>query len=264
MADSNILVLQADGTTKNIDARTEGTNSEARQVVVLGDPSSNSAVAEVRATDPDSNSEGVVVRDVNTSAIVGKLNSGIVVQGITNSIGVYFDKGEPAVRAYGLDGTTSRAFRMNSDGAIKVYDLVNGTVNISSGTITSITNPVVANTSSTTVIPRSVSGSTSAVSDSGLTLVSPDAGNSVKIFGYSFTTTAQVQTVVRLTNGAGTSPTEYMRVALQAQSSGISGANIAVTPPGFLFATGANTTLSLLLGNGSLIHYTVYYFKESA
>ena len=255
MADSNILVLQADGTTKTIDSRTESTNLENRQVIVIGDPSANSSVAEVRSTDPDSTSQGVVVRDVNASAIVAKLTSGIAVSGISTSIGVYFDRGEPVVRAYGLDGATSRAFKMNSDGAIKIYDIANGTV--------SVTGSVV-NTSSTAVIPGTVSGSTSGVSVSGVTLVAPESNHNIKVYAISLTTTAQVHLTAKFTNGSGTSPTEFWRYALQAPTSGISGANLAVSPPGYLFATGVNTTLSLVLASASLVHYSIAYFKESA
>src|SRR3990167_9373221 len=71
MADSAVAITAGSGT--NIDTRTESTNSNHRQVVVLGDPSVNDGVAEVRASDPDSNDMGVVVRDVNSTAIVSGL-----------------------------------------------------------------------------------------------------------------------------------------------------------------------------------------------
>src|SRR3990167_2761299 len=73
MADQAVAITAGSGT--NIDTRTESTNSNHRQVVILGDPSVNDGVAEVRASDPDSNDMGVVVRDVNTTAIVSGLNS---------------------------------------------------------------------------------------------------------------------------------------------------------------------------------------------
>ena len=49
MADTFIQV-PTDGTGKKLDTRTEGTNSEHRQVVVLGDPATNAGVAPVDAT----------------------------------------------------------------------------------------------------------------------------------------------------------------------------------------------------------------------
>ena len=48
MADSSIAVTPGAGAT--IDTRTEGTNSEHRQVVVVGDPATNAGVAPVDAT----------------------------------------------------------------------------------------------------------------------------------------------------------------------------------------------------------------------
>lgn len=48
MADSAVVVTAGTGT--NIDTRTEGTNGNHRQVVVLGDPSTNAGVAPVDAT----------------------------------------------------------------------------------------------------------------------------------------------------------------------------------------------------------------------
>lgn len=49
MADS-FLQAPADGVGKKLDTRTEGTNSEHRQVVVVGDPATNAGVAPVDAT----------------------------------------------------------------------------------------------------------------------------------------------------------------------------------------------------------------------
>lgn len=48
MADTSVAITSGAGTA--IDTRTEGTNGNHRQVVVLGDPSSNAGVAPVDAT----------------------------------------------------------------------------------------------------------------------------------------------------------------------------------------------------------------------
>lgn len=47
---NSFIQLATDGAGKKIDTRTEGTNSEHRQVVVLGDPSTDAGVAPVDAT----------------------------------------------------------------------------------------------------------------------------------------------------------------------------------------------------------------------
>lgn len=64
MADS-FLQVAADSTGKKLDTRTEGTNSEHRQVVVLGDPGTNAGVAAVDATN------GLSVNVTNSSLTVG-------------------------------------------------------------------------------------------------------------------------------------------------------------------------------------------------
>lgn len=60
MADSFIQVA-TDGSGKKLDTRTEGTNSEHRQVVILGDPSTNAAVATITQNAPTTDDYGVVV-----------------------------------------------------------------------------------------------------------------------------------------------------------------------------------------------------------
>jgi len=377
MPNSNVAVTEGSG--KNIDTRTTATDGDHRQVVVIGDPDTDSNVADVQNADPGSSStlQGLVVRLAGSATIVG------------------------------LEGTTARPFVMNTEGAIKVYDLVNGTistitrvdrvfnlidgtittvtgvdrvrnlvdgtistvsridrvVNLSDGTLSTVvrvtnlvdgtlttvtgvdrirnvvdgtistvstvtgvdrvrnivdgtistvsrvdrvmnvidgtittltgvdrvrnvvdgtistvssvvrvTNVVdgtisLANIQATAVVNAaggSVAGSTSAVSASGLTVVSPESGRKIKVYAFSLTTTAQVGSQIRFTNGAGTSPTVLWQVALQAPTQGIAGANLSVTPPGYLFAAGSGETLALVKDTGSLLHYAISYFKESA
>ena len=85
-----------------------------------------------------------------------------------------------------------------------------------------------------------------------------------KIYAFALSSTAQSNISVQFTNGAGTSPTEFWRYALQAPSQGVMGANLAVSPPGYIFATGTNVTLALVIDSASLVHYSVSYIKESA
>ena len=99
---------------------------------------------------------------------------------------------------------------------------------------------------------------------SGVTIVSPEASRNIKVYAFSLTTTAQVHNQVRFTDGNGASPTTLWQVALQAPSQGIAGANLAVMPPGFLFAAGIGNTLALVKDTASLVHYSVSYFLESA
>lgn len=121
----------------------------------------------------------------------------------------------------------------------------------------------IVNTSSTIILPRTVSDSASGVSASGNTLISPVTSRVIKVYAIALTTTAQVQTVVSFGDGGGAG-SRFWRYALQAPAQGIAGANLAVTPPGYIFATASGSTLSLHLDNASLVHYSIGYFLESA
>ena len=59
MADTAVAITAGSGT--NIDTRTEGTNGNHRQVVVIGDPATNAGVATVTQDAPTTNDYGVVV-----------------------------------------------------------------------------------------------------------------------------------------------------------------------------------------------------------
>lgn len=224
------------------------------------------------------------------------------ITGITNTVGVYFQGSSPAVSVEAKYGATKVPLLGNTDGAIKVYDIVTGTI----GTVTNITNsigahilstngtiavnigtltntaaimakdgtfavyyspsrPIVLADQESTVSIFTVSGSTSGGTTSGVTLVAPSANYNFKVFAYSLQTTAIASTVWKFTNGAG-SETELWRplVTAAATTSAPVGANLAVKPPGHIFATGTNTTLALKSDTGSLVHYSVSYRKEAA
>ena len=109
-----------------------------------------------------------------------------------------------------------------------------------------------------------VSGTTSTAGNN--TLVAPSASYNFKIYAYSIQTTGIVSAAPRFTTGASAGATELWRplITAAASSSAPVGANLTVSPPGFIFATGVSTTLSLYLDTGSLVHYSVSYIKESA
>lgn len=75
MADSAVAITAGAGT--NIDTRTEGTNSNHRQVIVIGDPATNAGVAPVDAT--NGLSVTLTTAIPAGSATIGKLaaNSGV-------------------------------------------------------------------------------------------------------------------------------------------------------------------------------------------
>ncbi len=401
MADSNVVITQGSGT--NIDTRTESTNSNHRQVIIVGHPSVNDAVAEVASLDVGASSTayGQVVRlagsaqvnivaagtgvtlgvnlgkvdgtiqtnigkiddtvsvkfasvagtagvnlgkvdgtiqtnigkiddvvsvrfntiggtagvnlgkqdgtiNVNVGKIsdtiavfltgtagslIVKLAPGTGISNITNSVAIYFDRGNPAVdtelpaaAALGdndanpttptvgaalmaFDGTNWDRVRSSSGDGAGATGLMQPLPMVYNGSthdrLRGTTGGVFANIYATASI-FTVSGSTSGVSASGVTLVAPSSAYNFKIFAYSLQTTI-ASSVFTFTNGAGT-PTELWRPLITAveTTSTPKGANLAVAPPGFIFATGTNTTLALLNTNGVLVHYSVSYIKESA
>ena len=255
-----------------MDIRTEATNLDGRQVVVVGDPSVNLAVVGVRSQDlalatGNPTDYGLVVRhagsiSVNVTQLSGTAvdaNSGLKSAG-TQRVIIATD--QPQLTNKLLVTPDSVALPANQSVNIsQVYGTTNGTlqVRIDPGY-------AVVNTSATIVIPSTVSGQYAGNSASGLTLVGPTSGRAIKVCSYSLSTTGISSIFARFTNGrdVALSPTEFWRVALQSPASVASGANFGVSPPGFLFATAAGSTLSLVLDSGTLVHYSVSFFEESA
>lgn len=232
MADSAVPITQGSGT--NIDTRTESTNGNHRQVVVFGDPALNNNVAAVATQD-------VGATDQTTPAVLMRLAGSASVQlvGQATTLAVSLDPGHELGSIKSINSTVSVAF--------------------------SPAKPIILADMQGTASIFTVSGSTSGVSVSGVTLIAPSASYNFKIFAYSIQTTGVVSMTPRFTNGAGSTPTDFWRPLITAASSTSApiGANLAVNPPGYLFATGVNTTLALL-NDGSLVHYSVSYIKESA
>lgn len=224
---------------------------------------------------------------------VGRIDDSVAIKNgtltnITNTVAVYFDRGDPGVKI--TSGTVTGI--TNSIGVN--LGKVDGTIQVSVGKIDDIVAVKMSGTPGTvgvnigkidgtiqvkldpgsyafvnafhTVGIFTVSGSTSGVSASGVNLIAPSSSYNFKIFAYSIQTTAVGSIVPRFVNGAGGGQTEFWRplITAAASSSAPVGANLAVTPPGYLFATGTNTSLNLHLDTGALVHYSVSYIKESA
>jgi hypothetical protein len=203
------------------------------------------------------------------------------IKNINSSVAVYFDRANPNVIANAGTGSFTVQFDPGHElGSIKgINNSINvylgataGTIGVRVGQIDgsvavyfSPASPTVLANNQHTASIFTVSGSTSGVSASGVTLVSPSANASFKVFAFSLQTTGIVSVVARFTNGGG-SATEYWRglVTSNQTASTPVGANLAVPPPSYLFATGTSTTLALHLDTSTLVHYSVSYIKESA
>lgn len=171
----------------------------------------------------------------------------VTISGITNSIAVHV---------------------LSTGGTLHVQNLTTGTVAVSAkdGTFAVYFSPsrpaMLADQQSTASI-FTVTGSTSGGTTSGVTLVAPSANYNFKIFAFSLQTTALASSVWRFTNGAEAQTELWRALVTEATATSVSkGSNMAVPPPGFIFATGTSTTLALKSDTGSLVHYSVSYRKE--
>lgn len=142
MADTGVNITEGSGVV--IDSRTEATNGNHRQVVVLGDPSTNAGVAAVDATN------GLSVNVTNASLTVGShavTNAGTFavqesgaaltsLQLIDDS--VYTDGSGTFTKGVGIlgqDGTNPQAIKTDSSGELQVDVLTMPTVAVTqSGT----------------------------------------------------------------------------------------------------------------------------------
>lgn len=235
---------------------------------------------------PASPSINTVTRVDRVHNIVdGTISTVAAVTGITNTIGVvvmnpsggsYNDtapfsvtikdpstSNKPRVFTSATDTNSTAAESLNTRAYLFAYDSVGDNWPRLRG------NPTegirVSDVSGTMTIPQALSGTASTAGGSGSnTIKAPVASRNIKVYAYSITTTAQVGITPRFTTGGSAGATELWRVALQAPAQGISGANLAVTPPGYLFSTGVGNTLALYLDSASLVHYSISYFLESA
>lgn len=107
------------------------------------------------------------------------------------------------------------------------------------------------------VMPGSTTYAASTAGQSTKTeLFSSNAATRPYVYAYSITSTAQAPITFAFTNSSGSGSTSWL-VTLQAISSAISGANLAVTPPGYLFRGSTGQNLSLNVSSSNVVGYTV-------
>lgn len=100
----------------------------------------------------------------------------------------------------------------------------------------------------------------SASSSGNNTLVAAGSAR-LKVHAFSLSTTSATAVTCIFQSGAG--GTELWRVVLQAPTSVSTGANLAVTPPAWLFATASATLLNLNLSGAITVHWSVSYCDEA-
>lgn len=212
------------------------------------------------------------------------------IAGITGSVGVYFSGSNPTVtevNSAAMAASLSVLDDWDETDRAKVNPIV-GQAGVAAGS--GVTGATTIRTVHVTDVATSInivaqglaalnigstasiftaSGSSAAAQTGGITVIAPSANYNFKIFAYSIQTTGVLASALTFANGNSASQTEFWRPLVAMGGSGSQsttpiGANLAVTPPGYLFATGTNTTLVIAGNNGATIHYSVSYIKESA
>lgn len=163
----------------------------------------------------------------------------------------------------------------------KVTAVNTGAVVLSSGTVTTVStvtnvsqnggvaislNAGAVDTGTRRVVQANGAGKTilstgGSASTSGSNTLVAAGTNKLKVFAFSLSTTST--TAMTCIFQSGTGGTELWRVVLQAGTSVSTGANLAVSPPAWLFATGSATLLNLNLSSGNAVHWSVSYFDEA-
>jgi hypothetical protein len=125
-----------------------------------------------------------------------------------------------------------------------------------------VTQPLPVQVVKTTRTLLSVSSTiTSTASTAFYALVAGSASTIHRVFAYSITSTAVTPMAVEFLSATNT---VLWGVDVGSASSGVTGANLAVTPPGSLFQTAASAALNIRLGStGVQVRISAGYFSES-
>lgn len=123
------------------------------------------------------------------------------------------------------------------------------------------THAILTETTSSNNDGRTLLNASGVCSSSGNNTLIAAGTNKLKV--YAFTISTPSTTAVTCIFQSGSSGTELWRIVLQAPSGVTTGANLAVTPPAWLFATASTTLLNLNLSSGQTIHYSLSYFDEA-
>ena len=101
---------------------------------------------------------------------------------------------------------------------------------------------------------------TSSASTAFYTLIAGSASTTHRVFAFSVTSTIVTPGAVDFLSG--TNATKW-KVGLGSASSGVMGANLATSPPGYLFATDTGAALSFRAGTTGVYRVSISYFSVS-
>lgn len=242
--------------------------------LVTAAPISSSGVSMSTDAEPASTKQGLIVRHV------GRINIGSTAT--DNVVNVSSLAGIAAVRPSDTSWLSSAGAHFNSSGGLIVdqgstvwiVSQVSSVAGVLKSQIMDSSNvtPNIVGTRPSTgaqgIAVRSVLNdlnstcfSTMGNNSTSSTIVSSAASVKVKVYAYSITSTAQA---VNTLSFASSLANPIWQVQMQSISSGITGANLAVTPPAWLFATEAASPLVFkVTGTTGTYHLSFSYFVEA-
>ena len=138
--------------------------------------------------------------------------------------------------------------------------VTSGNINVSSATLgtVTITGSITNSVSTIPIVGRTLTGSTGTFTATNAS-VTLTPTNRAKVFGFSLTTTWSTEVICVFHTGG----LELWRVTLAAPSGSSAGANLAVAPPAYLFASRSGTAVSLSLSTAAMVHFSTAYFDEA-
>lgn len=170
-----------------------------------------------------------------------------------------------------VTGSTIVTNTVNVTGSSTVINTVSVTGNTTILSIPAITGSVsVINTitvtgTTTGLIPvdfgRTFVSASGTLAATNGTLVISAASTKIKVYAFSITTTSSTQQICKFQTAVG--GTDLWHAALMTPAGGSAGANLAVSPPAYLFATPTASILNLNLSSANAVHWSVSYFMEA-
>ena len=225
--------------------------------VVTAAPISSSGVSMSTDADPASTKQGLIVRQVGFSTIAavssvsGRVATMPFSTGWASSAGFHVEATSGALLV-GAGSTVwqTQAHIIDSSGVI-----------IGASTAMPVNGQTGLHVRQVTPTLLSTAFSTQGNGSTSNTVVSSAAGLRHKVYAYSITST--VQAINSLSFASGLSNVIWT-MQMQAMSSGIAGANLAVSPPSWLFATDAGAPLVFKeTGTTGTYHLAFSYFSEA-
>ena len=223
----------------------QSTYTDLNTLSRLADRDASTQVANITNTTPASSAYGLVVREAvaqSTTVNVSSLGGAVIVRSsAANALVTVY-------QSTAADLVATARVNTSSGGAVE-----GSTASPAHGVIGLHVRQV---PSSMATFAASTVGATS----TNTTLVSSLAGARVKVYAFSVTSTVVANSTVSFRSSAAT---VLWPLVLGSGSSGVTGANLAVAPPAFLFATASANALTFHTpSSGPEFHVAVSYFVE--